>query len=200
MSTEHAVQRPPRPAATVSPGEGATLWAWGACAVALLASAGTVFLSVGMKLTACPLCLYQRAFIFAVLGVLAVGLLVGGGRRGLLGLLALPAALGGLTVAGFHVYLEANGTLECPAGVAGLGSAPQQSLAAFVLLVLLLGLEVLAGWSEGGLAPALLGALLLGGLFGVGTLLSAPKLPERTTPYPANQPLDGCRPTPRPPG
>ncbi|MCI0462628.1 MAG: disulfide bond formation protein B [Gemmataceae bacterium] len=196
MSTQHAIQSERRPAGSMHPGEGATLWAWGACAVALLASAGSVFLSVGMNLVACPLCFYQRTFAFGVLGVLAVGLLAGGGRRGLLGLLALPAALGGLTVAGFHVYLEANGTLECPLGVAGMGSAPQQSLAMFVVLTLLLALDVRAGWPEGGLGmSALLGAVVLGGLFGAGSILSAPPLPAApTAPYRADQPLNGCRP------
>ncbi|MCC6420133.1 MAG: disulfide bond formation protein B [Gemmataceae bacterium] len=189
MSVEQAIQRESPPAAGVSP------WTCAACVVALVAGAGTLYLSMGMGLKACPFCLYQRAFLFGALGVLVVGLLTGGGRPGFVSLLAIPAAAGGLTVAGFHVYLEANGALECPLGVAGLGSAPQQSLAAFALLFALLLLDVVCGGSVGGFAlPAPMGAALLGVLFGVGCIFSAPPPP----PVPPNGyppgPPDGCRP------
>ena len=102
--------------------ETGTLWTWLALLASAAAVAGTLWLSVGMGLVACPLCFYQRTFAMAALGVLVMGLLVGG-RRGPLSLLALPTAVGGLAVAGFHVALEARGTLECPRGVLGLGSA-----------------------------------------------------------------------------
>src|SRR5947209_14635756 len=118
---------------------------WLACLVALAASVGSVYLSVGLGLNACPLCFYQRTFAFAAFGVLLVGLLIGAQRSGL-SLLALPLSVGGLGVAVFHVFLELNGTLECPAGLFGLGTVPQQSLLAFVLLT---GLLALAVFSEG---------------------------------------------------
>jgi disulfide bond formation protein DsbB len=166
-----------------------------ACVVALVAGAGTLYLSMGMDLKACPFCLYQRAFLFGALGVLVVGLLAGGGRPGFVSLLALPTAAGGLTVAGFHVFLEAKGALECPLGVAGIGSAPQQSLAAFGILFALLVLDVVRGGSVGGFSlPAPVGAALLGVLFGVGCIFSAPP-PSPVPPegYPPGPPA-GCRP------
>ena len=35
--------------------------------------AGSLYLSLGLGLIACPLCFYQRTFAFAVLGVLILG-------------------------------------------------------------------------------------------------------------------------------
>src|SRR5260370_15125385 len=112
-------------------GSGALTWL--ACLVALATAAGSVYLSMGMGLKACPLCFYQRTFAFAAFGVLLVGLLTGTRRSGL-SVLALPLAIGGLGVAAFHVHLELNGTLMSPLGLFGLGTPPQQSLAAFTLL------------------------------------------------------------------
>src|SRR5262249_62413094 len=50
---------------------------WAALAVAVVGSVGSVYLSVGMGLKACPLCFYQRSFMMGVVGVLGVGLLAG---------------------------------------------------------------------------------------------------------------------------
>src|SRR5689334_2005602 len=86
-----------------SPARGPTALTWLACLVALAASAGSVYLSVGMRLRACPLCFYQRTYAFAAFGVLLVGLLSGTRHSALL---ALPLAVGGLGVAGYHVYRE----------------------------------------------------------------------------------------------
>src|SRR5262245_6499540 len=99
-----------------------------AAAVSLAALAGTLYLSMGIQLKACPLCLYQRVFVMGAVGVLLVGVLLPGIRPGVVSLLALPAAAGGFAMAGWHNYLEATGFLECPRGVAGFGSAPQQAL------------------------------------------------------------------------
>jgi disulfide bond formation protein DsbB len=167
--------------------------AWLACGVALLASIGSVYLSVGMGLKACPLCFYQRTFAFAAFGVLLVGLLTGAQRTGL-SLLTLPLAVGGLGVAVFHVFLEVNGTLECPRGLLGLGTPPRQSLVVFVALTALLVLAVLSeGAEKGALATVLAGTMVLGAVFAVAAIVSAPPLPpERTTAYPPNS-LDTCR-------
>ena len=62
----------------------------------------------------------------SVVAVLGMGLLLDVGRGGRLSLIALPLATGGLGAAAFHVYLELSGTLECPTGLFGLGTAPQQ--------------------------------------------------------------------------
>src|SRR5262245_39174749 len=94
-----------------APRDGATFWTYAAALVSLATLAGTLYLSIGMQLKACPLCLYQRTFVMGVVGVLFVGILSGGRK---LSLLALPMAVAGLALAGFHTYLEATEVLECP--------------------------------------------------------------------------------------
>jgi disulfide bond formation protein DsbB len=111
-------------------------WTIAAVIIALTGVGGSVWLSVGMGLKACPLCFYQRAFVMAVAGVFLTALLSAARNSALPHVLALPAAVAGLGVAVFHVWLEVSGTLECPHGVFGLGTAPQQSLAIFVLLLI----------------------------------------------------------------
>ena len=178
------------PTAASSAGTAGT---WAAWAVAVGALAGSLWLSVGMKLEACPLCFYQRTFVMGIVGILTVGLLTGARRSGDLSLLALPLAAAGLGVALFHVSLEARGRLECPAGILGAGSAPQQSLAALALLFVLVAADAVrqrrgSGWG------AVLGAVGLGVLFTAASVGSvpAPKKPDK--PYdPEKQPLVGCR-------
>jgi disulfide bond formation protein DsbB len=127
---------------TASPsGLHSSRWTWAALVVSLIAGVGSLYLSMGMKLQACPLCFYQRAFMLGTFAVLATGLFAGLGRTVSLGLLAFPLAIAGLAIAGTHVNLERTGTLECPIGVLGLGTAPQQSLASFILLALILFID-----------------------------------------------------------
>jgi disulfide bond formation protein DsbB len=165
-------------------------WAWLAALVSLAAVAGSLYLSIGMGLKACPLCLYERTFALGAAGVLWVGLLA---RAGRVGVLALPLAGGGLAVAGLHVYLEGTGVMECPHGLGGIGSAPQQSLAAFGLLTLLLFAD---GFRAGLNALAPVAVLVLGALLGYGAIASAPK---RVTPeYEKSVDEDMCR-KPQPP-
>jgi disulfide bond formation protein DsbB len=156
--------------------------------VSLAATAGSLWLSVGMKLKACPLCFYQRTFVMAVAAMMLVGL-AARAARGTLCLLAVPAAAAGFGVAAFHVWLELSGRLECPAGVMGLGSAPQQSTA---LLGLLFVMVVSGAWRA--VSPgAAAGVTILGGLMAWGCIASAPPLP----PAPAKAyetPMDMCRP------
>jgi disulfide bond formation protein DsbB len=77
--------------------------------LALLLSAGAVagslYLSLEMNLKACTLCFYQRAFAFGLVGVLASGILAFREYGARVCLLALPLAVAGLGVAGFHVWL-----------------------------------------------------------------------------------------------
>jgi disulfide bond formation protein DsbB len=82
-----------------------SLWLWGAMMASLIALAGSLDLSLGMGLKACPLCLYQRTFIMGVVGVLAVGFFVKDLQPKVLCLLALPVAVAALGVAAFHCYL-----------------------------------------------------------------------------------------------
>lgn len=165
-----------------------SLWTWAALLVSLAGVAGSLYLSLGMHLKACPLCFYQRVFIMGAAAVLLTGLLAGPSRGGRISLLAFPLAIGGLTVAGFHTYLEATSVLECPHGVLQLGSAPQQSLALHLLLTVLLALDVVR---DGKLIAPALGSLLLGALFALGAIQSVPStvIPDYSRPVDE----DGCR-------
>jgi hypothetical protein len=132
--------------------------------------------------------------------VLAMGLLAGAARPGRLGLLALPLAVAGLGVALFHVRLELTGRLECPQGLLGLGTAPKQSLAVFVVLTALLAVDALlgargpAGWG------GLIGGVVLGGLLAAASCTSNPPMPAPPKgPYASPHP-DICRPPYRSPG
>jgi disulfide bond formation protein DsbB len=160
--------------------------------VSLLTVGGSLFLSLGMGLKACPLCFYQRAFALSVAAVLTVALV--GRLRESVGLLALPLATAGLGVASFHVWLEANGRLECPPGIAGLGSAPQQSLAAFVLLFALLlgGVRRNRDGRPLGLWDGV-AALVVGCVAAVASCVANPPLPSPPA-KPYDQPADVCRP------
>src|SRR5262245_19711124 len=150
-----------------APARGSGPLTWAAVAVATLATAGSLWLSLGMGLVACPLCFYQRAFAMSVLAVLLMGLAAGVGPARS-ALLALPSAIGGLAVAAFHVNLVRTGVLECPAGLLGLGPAPLQSLVVFIVLTLLLAIEALPV----GIGSGPLLALGLGLLMGVGCIAS----------------------------
>jgi disulfide bond formation protein DsbB len=172
---------------TVSP------WTWAALAVALAGLGGSLSLSILLGLKACPLCFYQRTFVMSVVGVLVVGLCSGAARGARLGLLALPLATAGLGVALFHVFLETKGALECPEGIFGLGTAPQQSLAVFLVLFLLLVADVLKAPARAGQGTGLVVALVLGALLAVGSCTSNPPMPDPPRePYP--RPPDVCRP------
>jgi disulfide bond formation protein DsbB len=104
-------------------------------------SLGSIYLSIGLNLAACPLCYYQRTFSFALLALLLSGLRVTGCRKITLSALALPLALGGLSVAAWHVGLELRGKMECPKGLSDFPDAPKESLLAFVLLVVAAGVR-----------------------------------------------------------
>jgi disulfide bond formation protein DsbB len=135
-----------------------SLWIWAALVAAVIVAVGSVYLTLQLKLKPCALCYYQRTFAFSLVAVLAVGLLGRVLPTDRLGVLALPLALSGLGVAVFHVWLEVSGKLECPEGVFGLGTAPKQSLAGFVILSVLLIGDVIQGMRAG--AVRLLGVLL----------------------------------------
>jgi disulfide bond formation protein DsbB len=142
---------------------------------AAVSVAGSLYLSLGMGLIACPLCFYQRTFAFAVLGVLILGVFTGARETAYVNIMAfLPAVAGGL-VAAFHTYLEATGKLVCPKGIAGIGSTAQQSLASFVLILLCLLPGLVVDIRRKGLSVAPVGwSLLLGGAFAYGCIVSAP--------------------------
>jgi disulfide bond formation protein DsbB len=161
---------------------------------ALLALAGSLWLSVGMGLKACPLCFYERTFVMGVVAVLGIGVLTGERHRAVLNLLALPLVVAGFGVAAFHVFLELTGKLECPSGVMGVGTAPQQSLAVLTVLLAVVAVGIVWSWNAGESSwPALTGAVVLGLLLAWGAVVSAPPMPP--TPTKAYEtPLDMCRP------
>ena len=177
--------------------------------IALLLSAGAVagsfYLSLEMNLKACALCFYQRAFACGLVGVLATGVLAFRDQGAKLCKVALPLAIAGLGVAGFHVWLgwtawprqDAAWYLACPAGIEGIGTAPQQSLAVFgaITLVLFVGAIGEVGASGRG-GAALIGGLILGAAGAVGSILANPPMPD-PKPLAADQTLVTCQPTTR---
>ena len=162
-----------------------SLLIWAALLAALVASVGSLWLSLGTGLKACPLCLYQRACVFCVVGVLTMGLLTQETHPLFVGLLALPAAMAATMVGVFHNYLELTKVLECPPGVGGFGTAPQQALAAeIVVLAILLAATIRRPM------PSVVG-LGVGAVLGVLLIHSAPPLPKPKAPEGA---FDTCRP------
>ena len=171
---------------------------WAATGLALVGTAGSLYLSLGMALKPCPLCFYQRTLVMAVLAVLVLGRLVGPSSAGLACLLSLPLAAGGVAIAGFHEWLVLTKALECPKALLGWGTAPEQSLALFAMLTLACAAGSRAGRGESvrQRAPLIVAALLLGLALAWGCIASAPPLPPSPAkPYdPQSQPLDMCRP------
>src|SRR5262245_46353814 len=189
ISTASGVDRSPSSQAAV----GSAGLIWPSLIIALVALAGSIWLSVGMGLRACPLCFYQRTFVMGVVCVLAVGLLTGQRYHAVLNILALPMAVGGVGVALFHVYLELTGKLECPAGVLGIGTAPQQALAAQAVLLAVIVVGIVRSRDAGGRVLPASAAVLIGLLLAWASVASAP--PPPPVPKKAYEtPLDICRP------
>lgn len=187
------------PAGRISPPRNRDiLWSSSAFGVALIGTAGSVYLSVGLGLKACPLCFYQRSFMMASAVSLATSLWLDGLNSPRGGLVALPFAWAGLGVAGFHEYLVQTGKLECPPALFSWGDGPAQSSAVFLVLTSL----CLAGaWIRRRTAtrqglPTLIGMSLIGVGMAWACIASAPPLPPPPAqPYnPAKQPFDMCRP------
>ncbi len=172
-------------------------WAIVALAFSLVGTAGSLYLSLGLGLKACPLCFYQRSFMMSTFAVLALGLAVDRRQPRLHCLLSLPLALAGGGVALFHEYLVVTGVLECPKGFLGLGTSPTQSLAVFALTITAVVAGVLAGGSGAPLrAVPVSGAAILGLSLAWASIAGSPPLPPAPkAPYDSvGQPLDMCRP------
>lgn len=179
---------PPAPSSIVSPSQSLCVWLAFLCSAAALA--GSLSLSYGMGLKACPLCFYQRTFVMSLVAVLGMGLLTPAGRGARLAWLALPLAVAGLGVAGFHVFLELSGKLECPTGVFGMGTAPVQSLVMFLLLTGLLLGDLVRNPS---CVMAISSTVLVGALLALASSTSNPPMPAPPT-QPYAQPPEICRP------
>ncbi|AUV82223.1 disulfide bond formation protein B [Salinigranum rubrum] len=114
--------------------------------VASVATAGSLYFSLGLGLVPCELCWYQRILMYPLVvvgGVAALERRVGVWRT------VLPLSLGGLAVAAYHVYLQvtpaAAGSCSIGGGcsavlypmLGGVLTIPRLSMLAFTLVSLL---------------------------------------------------------------
>lgn len=115
--------------------------------VAAVATAGSLWFSLGLGLVPCELCWYQRVLMYPLVVVLGVAALE---NRPGVWRTVLPLALPGLAVAAYHSYLQAT-TIACGVGSGGCAvvqwraplvglSIPNLSLVAFLLVTAILGL------------------------------------------------------------
>jgi disulfide bond formation protein DsbB len=177
---------PAQPLPPLAPPRSVLLWNVIALLLALAAVAGSLGLSLVLGLHACPLCYYQRAFVMGVAAILLLSLLTESRGSAAVSVLAAPLAAAGAGIAGWHVWLEMGGRLECPSGMFDLGTAPQQSLGAHALLLTVL---VIAGIHR----PALAVSVVVGGLLAVACVVSvAPMKPPPREDY--DRPPVVCRP------
>ncbi len=172
-------------------------WLTAATIISAVGTSGSVFLSMGLGLKACPLCFYQRSFVMAALAVLALGRILDRSRPGLICFLSVPLVWAGLGVAAFHEYLVLTSVLECPQALFGIGTAPAQSLAVFLGLAAVVSTGAWYGRQE---SPqqgrsTLVSAVLLGIAMAAACVKSSPPLPPLPTAAydPVKQPLDTCR-------
>lgn len=129
-----------------------TDWRWllAAWLVALAATLGALFIGEVMLMLPCQLCWYQRIFMFPLVLVLGMACW-SDDRRG--AVYALPLALVGAAIAGYHTLLVAGlipqAWIPCSAGVSCADQKleilngipiPWLALAAFVAIAVLLTL------------------------------------------------------------
>jgi disulfide bond formation protein DsbB len=119
-----------------------------AALVAAVATAGSLYFSLGLGLVPCELCWYQRILMYPLVVVLAVAAVDG---RSAAYRTVLPLSVGGVAVASYHVYLQVTPSAAsgCTIGggcaavqwavLDGLVTIPRLSLVAFVLVTLLVG-------------------------------------------------------------
>lgn len=170
--------------------------AWMALALAGSGAAGSLYLSMGLGLKACPLCFYQRTFVLAALAIVGLCLWVERKRPGLACLLSLPAICGGLGVAAFHASLVWRGKMICPLGVFEMGTAPEESLLVFIALAVVSSAGAFAGRRESlrqGIATTA-AAIAIGLAFAWGCIQSAPLAPPTKKAYEIPKPIDTCQP------
>lgn len=135
---------------STAPTRPSTGWVWlsAAWAVALVSTFAALFIGEVMGMTPCQLCWYQRILMFPLAVILGMAAF-GNDRRG--AVYALPLALGGVAVAGYHTALIAGWVpqwwIPCGAGpscsnqklvILGDIQIPWLSLIAFAAIVALL--------------------------------------------------------------
>ncbi|WP_396612307.1 disulfide bond formation protein B [Haloferax sp. S1W] len=118
--------------------------------VALAATAGSLYFSLGLGLTPCDLCWYQRILMYPLVVVLGAAAVEG--RAGVWKT-ALPLSVGGVAMSGYHTYLQIAPGATCTIGgpcasiqypmLGGLLTIPRLSLVAFTLVTLLVAGVVL---------------------------------------------------------
>jgi len=190
MTAPLPVEEASHPVAPLEPPKSVLLWNVLALLVALAAVGGTLWLSLGMGLKACPLCYYQRSFVMGAAAVLLLAQLTELRGSAAVSVLALPLAVAGLGIAGFHVSRELAGAMECPGGILDLGTAPKQSLAVQALLALFLLIGAIR-------RPVFVVGIVVGGLLAYACLQSVAPTPKPTLEEYAKPPVI-CRP-PKPP-
>ncbi|SDM38702.1 disulfide bond formation protein DsbB [Halogranum gelatinilyticum] len=111
--------------------------------VASVATAGSLYFSLGLGLVPCELCWYQRILMYPLVVVLGVATLDGNSRVWRTG---LPLSLLGMGIAAYHSYLQINPSIGATCGVGGgcasilypmaggLLTIPRLSLVGFVLV------------------------------------------------------------------
>lgn len=202
MAIPQADSERPDPVAPVE-----RFYLWCALVVAAIGVLASVWFSIGQGLIACPLCLYERAFLMATLAVVTSGLALRGIQPGAASLLALGPTAAGLALAVFHDYLVRSGTLECPSGFLGWGTIPQQSAACFLLVGGFLLGDLRLNWNRsrpvaphagGDPVPKLVAAVsaaVLGLVLAFLAIRSAPPLPDPSkVDYSIDVEKFGCRP------
>ncbi|WP_435184707.1 disulfide bond formation protein B [Halobellus sp. EA9] len=128
--------------------------------VASVATAGSLYFSLGLGLVPCELCWYQRILMYPLVVVLGVAAIE---DRAAVARTVLPLSLLGTAIAAYHVVLQVRpsvgGTCSVDGGCSsilypmldGLLTIPRLSLVAFVLVTALAALAWLArepadGW------------------------------------------------------
>jgi disulfide bond formation protein DsbB len=109
--------------------------------VALVATAGSLYLSEVMGLYPCDLCWYQRILMYPLVVVLGIAAYE---QRATVFRTVLPLSVGGIVVAGYHSWLQATSDGSCSFGggcaaiqyrLEPLGlTVPNLALTAFVLV------------------------------------------------------------------
>ncbi|QGN07165.1 disulfide bond formation protein B [Halorhabdus sp. CBA1104] len=110
--------------------------------VALVATTGSLYLSLGLGLVPCRLCWYQRILMYPL--VVVLGMAVVDGRRAVYRTV-LPLSVAGGAIAAYHSLLQLSAATgsQCTLGGGGCGtvlyeiygfSIPNLSLIAFVLI------------------------------------------------------------------
>lgn len=120
------------------------VWLASGTLVAIVATAGSLWFSLGLGLVPCDLCWYQRILMYPLIVILGVATVE---RRPGVYRTVLPLSLLGLLIASYHSVLQATTTTCSFGGVCAvvqwrlplLGlTIPNLSLTAFVLITALL--------------------------------------------------------------